>query len=119
MNGTRTIPIPIHGAIEVFLAPAIMAAPFVLGLGEIATAVAIVIGAVLLGSALSLVGDRRTVPLSAHAGFDYALAYIALIGGVVAGLTGDVPGLIFLAGVGAAQALLTATTRFSLSPRSA
>ncbi len=101
------------------LAPVIMAAPFVLGFGELATAVAIVIGAVLLGSALSLVGERRTVSLSAHAGFDYALAYIALIGGVVAGLLGDVGGMSFLVGVGAAQALLTATTRFSLAPRSA
>lgn len=116
---TRTIPVPIHGAVEVFLAPLIMAAPFVLGLGELATATAIVIGAVLLGSALSLVGERRTVSLSAHAGFDYALAYIALIGGVVAGLLGDVPGMILLVGVGAAQALLTATTRFSLATRSA
>ena len=116
---TRTLPVPIHGAIEVTLAPVIMAAPFVLGLGELATAVAVVIGAVLLGSALSLVGDRRTVPLSAHAGFDYALAYLALIGGVIAGIAGDVPGMIFLVGVGAAQALLTATTRFSLAPRGA
>lgn len=116
---SRTVPITIHGALEVTLAPVIMAAPFVLGLGEIATAIAVVIGAVLLGSALSLVGERRTVPLSAHAGFDYALAYVALIGGVVAGLFGDVPGMLFLVGVGAAQALLTATTRFSLAPRSA
>jgi hypothetical protein len=116
---TRTVPVTIHGAVEVALAPVIMAAPFVLGLGEFAAAVAIVIGAVLLGSALSLVGERRTVPLSAHAGFDYALAYIALIGGVVAGLLGDVAGMSFLVGVGAAQALLTATTRFSLAPRSA
>jgi hypothetical protein len=116
---SRTVPVTIHGALEVFLAPAIMAAPFVLGLGEVASAVAIVIGAVLLGSALSLVGERRTVTLSAHAGFDYALAYVAVAGGVVAGLTGDVAGMSFLVGVGAAQALLTATTRFSLAPSGA
>ena len=116
---TRTVPVTIHGALEVTLAPAIMAVPFVLGLGELTTAIAVVIGAILLGSALSLVGERRTVSLSAHAGFDYALAYVALIGGVVTGLLGDVPGMIFLVGVGAAQALLTAMTRFSLAPRSA
>ncbi|HEX6116919.1 MAG TPA: hypothetical protein VFY99_07440 [Solirubrobacterales bacterium] len=115
----RSVSLDIHGALEVTLAPAIMAAPFVLGFGELATAIAVVIGAVLLGSALSLVGERRTVSLSAHAGFDYALAYVALIGGVVAGLLGDVPGMTFLVGVGAAQALLTATTRFSLAPRGA
>ena len=116
---TRTIPVTIHGALEVSLAPVIMAAPFVLGLGELATAVAIVIGAILLGSALSLVGERRTVPLSAHAGFDYTLAWIAVAGGLLAGILGDVAGMSFLVGVGAAQALLTAATRFSLAPSGA
>ncbi len=116
---TRAIPLPIHGAVEVFLAPAIMAGPILLGLGSIATAVAIVVGAVMLGSALSLAGERRTVPLSAHAGFDYVLAYAALLGAVAAGIAGDATGTIFLVGVGAVQALLTATTRFSLAPRGA
>jgi hypothetical protein len=116
---TRTVPVTLHGALEVFLAPAIMAAPFVLGLGEVATAIAILVGAVMMGSALSLVGERRTVPLSAHAGFDYTLAWIAVAGGLVAGLLGDPAGMSFLVGVGAAQALLTATTRFSLAPRNA
>ena len=116
---SRTVPVTIHGALEVTLAPVIMAAPFVLGLGELATAVAVVIGAILLGSALSLVGERRTVPLSAHAGFDYTLAYVAVFGGLLAGILGDVGGMSFLVGVGAAQALLTASTRFSLAPRGA
>ncbi len=116
MNGTRTVPLDIHGAIEVFLAPAIVAAAFVLGLGTLAIAISVVIGVAMLGSAVSLVGEGRTVSLSAHAGFDYALAYIALVGGIVAGIAGDMPGLIFLAGVGAVQALLTAMTRFSLAP---
>lgn len=116
---TRTLTVPIHGAVEVFLAPAIMAAPFLLGLGNVATAFAVVIGAVMLGSALSLVGEGRTVPLSAHAGFDYAVAYVALAGAIAAAIAGDTAGTILLVGVGAAQALLAATTRFSLAPRSA
>ena len=119
MNGTRTVPVPIHGAIEVFLAPAIMAIPIVAGMGAIATATGIVLGAVMLGSALSLVGERRTVPLSAHAGFDYAIAWVAVAGGIAAGIAGDGPGMVFLVGVGAVQALLTAMTRFSLAPRGA
>ena len=116
---SRTVPVTIHGAVEVAFAPVIMAAPFVLGLGEVASAVGIVVGAVLLGSALSLVGERRTVPLSAHAGFDYTLAWIAVAGGLLAGILGDLGGMSFLVGVGAAQALLTASTRFSLAPRGA
>ena len=115
MSVTRTIPLPIHGAIEAFAAPAIMAGPFVLGLGTVTTAVALVIGAVLLWSAISVVGTERPMSLSAHASFDYALAYTAVIGGVVAGLSGEVLGMVFLVGVGAAHLLLTATTRFSIA----
>jgi hypothetical protein len=113
MSITRTIPLPIHGAIETFAAPAIMAAPFLLGLSTVATGVAVVVGAVLLGSALALMGTERTVPLSAHAGSDYALAYVTIAGAIVAGVAGDLLGMVFLVGVGAAQLLLTATTRFS------
>ena len=116
---TRTLSVPIHSAVEVFLAPAIMVAPFVLGLGNVATAVAVVIGAVMLGSALSLAGESRSVSLSAHAGFDYAVAYVALAGAIATGIAGDAAGTVFLVGVGAAQALLAATTRFSLAPRGA
>jgi hypothetical protein len=113
MGVTRTIPLPIHAGIEAFAAPAIMAAPFALGLSAIATGVAVVVGAVLLGSALTLMGSERSVSLSAHAGSDYALAYVTIAGAIVAGLTGDSLGLVFLAAIGTAMLLLTATTRFS------
>ena len=116
---TRTLSVPTHGAVEVIVAPAIMVAPFLLGLGNVATVFAVVIGAVMLGSALSLVGERRSVPLSAHAGFDYAIAYVYLAGAIAAAIAGDAAGTLFLVGVGAAQALLAATTRFSLAPRGA
>ena len=65
-------------------APALMAAPFLLGFGEPAGVVAFVIGAVLLGLALQTSGPGRAVPISAHAGFDYllAVAEAALRGGL-------------------------------------
>jgi hypothetical protein len=115
MSVTRTIPLPIHAGLEAFAAPAIMAAPFALGLSTIATGVAVVVGAVLLGSALALMGTERTVSLSAHAGSDYALAYVSIAGAIAAGLAGDLTGTVFLAGVGAAMLVLTATTRFSIA----
>lgn len=112
----RTVPLPVHGALETVAAPAIMFAPFALGLGEAATAVAMVLGATLLGLAVSLYGDgRRVVPLSAHAGFDYALALAAIVSGIAIGLaTGELAATVFLVGVGAAQTALTARTRFSV-----
>ena len=112
----RSIPLPVHAAIEVFAAPAIMVAPFLLDFGQAATVVAVTIGALLLGLALQAEGPRRTVPLSAHAGFDYLLAIAAAIAGLVIGLaTGEWYAAVFLVGVGAAQVALTASTRFSLA----
>jgi len=115
MSVSRAIPLPIHAGLEAFAAPAIMAAPFVLGLSAIATGIAVVVGAVLLGSALALMGSERYGSLTAHASSDYALAYVTIAGAIVAGIAGDIPGMIFLAGVGTAQLMLTATTRFSIA----
>jgi hypothetical protein len=113
---TRAISLSIHSAIEVIAAPAIMAAPFLLDFGQAATVITVSIGALLLGLALQSEGPRRTVPLSAHAGFDYLLATAAAISGLVIGLgTGEWYAAIFLVGVGAAQVALTASTRFSVS----
>jgi hypothetical protein len=116
MRLSRGIPAEIHGAIETFVAPAIMAAPFALGFSEATGVVAVAFGVLLLGLALSIYGQRRAVPLSAHAGFDYLLAIAAIIAGVAAGLAaGDVAATVFLVGVGAAHMALTASTRFSVA----
>jgi hypothetical protein len=115
MAGTRTIPFPVHAAIETVAAPAIMAAPLLLGFGQAATVIAFAIGALLLGLAVQAAGPRRTVPISAHAGFDYVLAAVAAIAGLAIGIgTGEWAQGIFLVGVGAAQVALTASTRFSV-----
>ena len=100
-------------------APAIMAAPFLLGFGTAATVITVGLGALLLGLALQVDGSGRSIPLSAHAGFDYALALVAAIAGLAVGLVADeqVAG-IFLVGLGAALVALTAMTRFT-APRSA
>lgn len=113
------IPLSVHGALEVLAAPAIMAAPFLLGFGQAATAVCFFVGVLLLGLALQVEGSGRSVPISAHAGFDYALAVVALIGGLAIGVaSGEWTATAFLVGVGAAQVALTASTRFSV-PRGA
>jgi hypothetical protein len=114
MTLTRGIPLSVHGAIEVFAAPAIMAVPFVLGFGELATVVAVGFGALLLTLALQIETPRRTMPLSAHAGFEYMLAVVAIGTGIGLGIATDAAAeAIFLVGIGAAQVTLTALTRFS------
>ncbi len=96
-------------------APAVIAAPFLLGFGEAATVVAFVIGALLLGFAVQAAGPGRTIPLSAHAGFDYMLAAFTGISGLAIGIaTGEWAQGVFLVGVGVASVALTASTRFSV-----
>ena len=115
----RGIPLSVHGALEMLAAPAIMVAPFALGFGTAATIAAVVVGALLLGLATQADSTRPNVPISAHAGFDYALAAFAVLSGVVVGLaTGEWYATVFLIGVGAAQVALSVATRFS-QPRGA
>ena len=116
---TRAIPLSLHGALEILAAPAVMVAPFLLGFGQAPTVITVALGALLLGLALQVEGPRRTVPLSAHAGFDYALALMALVGGLSVGLSTDEWAAgIFLVGLGVAEMALTAATRFT-APRGA
>jgi hypothetical protein len=116
---SRAIPLWAHVVVEMVAAPAIMVAPFLLGFGPGATVAAVTIGVLLLGHALQVEGPRRTMPLSAHAGFDYGLAFVALVGGLAVGLgTDEWSAGIFLVGVGIALMALTASTRFT-APRGA
>lgn len=112
---SRAIPISIHGALEMIAAPAIMAAPFLLGFELAATLVTVSIGVLLLGMSLELEAPRRSVPLTAHAAFDYTIATAAVVCGLAVGLAGgEWYATAFLAGVGAAMFTLTASTRFSV-----
>lgn len=110
----RGIPISIHSALEMFAAPAIMAAPFLLGFGPAATVLAVLLGVTLLGLSVQLESPTRSVPLRAHASFDYVLALVTACGGLAVGLiAGEWNSAIFLVGIGVAMVALTASTRFS------
>ena len=86
----RGIPLSIHGALEMLAAPAVMVAPFVLDFGTAATIATVLIGVLLLGLALQAEAPQPSVPISAHAGFDYALAAFAVLSGVIIGaVTGE------------------------------
>ena len=119
MTVFRYIPLWAHAGIETLLAPAMMVAPFLLGFGQAATVASVLVGVLLLGLALQLPGPQRSVSLSAHASFDYALAAFAMTAGLTVGIaTGAWGPAAFLVGIGAAMVALTASTRFS-APRGA
>ena len=116
MSLSRGISVTAHSAIEVIAAPVLMVAPFVLDFGTGAMVISVLLGVLLLGLALQVEDPSRSVPLSAHAGFDYVLAFTAVVAGLAVGLaTDEWYASIFLVGFGAAQALLTASTRFTMA----
>jgi len=111
----RTVPLAIHGVLEVFAAAALIAAPFLLGFGYAAGAASISIGTMLMGLALWTHGEQRSVPLSAHAGMDYLIGGLAIIAGLAVALdSAPLIATVFLVGFGAAHLALTASTRFSI-----
>ncbi len=112
----RGISLTAHSAIEVIAAPLLMVAPFVFDFGTAAMLISVVLGVTLLTLAIQVDSPGRSVPISAHADFDYLLVIVAVIGGLAIGLaTSEWYASIFLVGFGVAQALLTASTRFTLA----
>lgn len=114
MSASRAIPLHIHGALEVLGAPLLIVAPFVFDFGNLAAAVSIAIGAVLVGLAVSITDDRSRIPLRSHAELDYTIATVTIVAGIVLGLaSGHAVVTVFMAGFGALHMALTASTRFS------
>jgi hypothetical protein len=115
MSLFRAVPIHVHAALEVLAAPLLIAAPFALGFSDLAGAMSIALGILLVGLATSVYGegDRGNLPLGAHAGLDYTLAAATIAAGAVAAVGGDYIATVFLVGFGSAHLALTASTRFS------
>jgi hypothetical protein len=112
---TRTVSHSLHAAVEILGGAAVMAAPFVLGLGRSAAIVSVALGALAIGTALQIGGAERRMPLSAHAAFDYVIAAVAILAGLALGVaSGEWRATVFLVGVGVGQAALTASTRWSV-----
>lgn len=114
---SRLVPLSVHSALEIALGTAVMAAPFVFGLGAPALVTGFAVGAILVGIGIGSAGgsgERGTIPVSAHAAYDGGLA-IGLIGaGILLGIAGDLGALALLTGAGIAQTALTATTRYTV-----
>lgn len=117
MSAFRAVPIHVHSALEVVAAPLLLVAPFALGFSAAAGALSIALGILLTGLAVSIYGgqaDRGSLPLQAHAGFDYMLAAATIALGIVVGFAaGDYAAGIFMVGFGTAHLALSASTRYS------
>src|SRR4051794_21486766 len=97
MTALRLISLPTHAAIELALGLVVMGAPFLLGFTAAGLVVSVLVGALIVGLALSAVPvEGRSTPISAHFAYDRGIAIGLLGGALVLGIAGDVAATIFL-----------------------
>ena len=113
MTAFRAISLSAHGAVEIALGLATMVAPFVLGFGTAGGIAALLIGLVIVGSALTTV-DMRSINVGAHYALDHVMAPAILLAALGLGiLAGDRHATAYLAAVAVVQLGLNATTRYT------
>ena len=105
----------LHAALELITAVALIAIPFAIGLSADATITAGVLGVALFGLAVSATDSqgRGTLPISAHATYDMAIAFVLVAAAVVFGLAGETPALALLLAAGVAQLTLNGFTHYA------
>jgi hypothetical protein len=119
MTLARLVPLPIHAALEVALAPIVIAAPFALGLGPAAYVVALSIGVLLMGTGLATTTalSGRAAPqglrVSAHVDLDLGIALASAVSALAFAIGGDAAAGGFFGTTAVALGLLAVTTRYS------
>lgn len=110
MTALRPLSLPGHGAVELLLGVLALAAPFALHFGPAGVVVSVLLGVLTIGLALDATQPRV---VAAHQGFDYGLAFGAVLVALPLALSGEGPAALFLGALGLAQLTLIAGTRYS------
>ena len=119
MTLARLVPLPIHAALEVALAPIVIAAPFALGLDSRAYVVGMIIGVLMMGTGLAtttLLSGRdapQGLRVSAHLDVDLGIALASAFSALAFAIVGEFGAAAFFVTIAIAQCLLTVTTRYS------
>ncbi len=113
MTAFRLISLPVHGALELLVGLALLAAPFVLGFGPAGAILAVGIGVLVVGLAL---GAGDGLPVSAHLAFDQALVLTMAACAAALAWGGDREAALGFVAAAALQLALTTSTRYSRRP---
>jgi len=120
MTLLRLIPMQVHAVVETILAPVLIVAPFALGFSAPALVASVVLGVLLMGTALStgatLAGQDGGRRVSAHASLDLGLVGAAAVCTFAFGFAGDPVAGLFFGAVAILQGFLATTTRYSTLP---
>jgi hypothetical protein len=112
MSARRNLSLPVHGAIELAIGLAAMAAPAILGFGPAGFVISFSLGAILVGTSLNLTAGRGPI-LAWHRDFDSLFVLGAAAAALVLAIAGDAPAGFFIATLVAAQAALHLATRYT------
>ena len=122
MTLLRLVPMHVHAVLETLLAPAMIVAPFALGFDPGAMIASVILGVLLMGTALATgvalggAAQNGGLRVSAHASLDLGLALAAANSAVAFGFGGaGVTGLYFGA-VAIVLGGLATTTRYTTVP---
>jgi hypothetical protein len=109
------ISIHLHGAIELLIGAALVVLPWVLEFEPAAIAFSAALGVLVMGLALtaSEPGGRASIPLAAHAAYDWGLGVGLIAAGFTFGLLQGYQPMVFFLLAGAAELLLLARTRYA------
>jgi len=121
MTLLRLVPIHVHAVLETLMAPVLIVAPFVLGFEPAPMIAAVLLGVLVMGTALatgaSLSGSGDGgLRVSAHASFDLGIAIAAAFSAIVFGFSGDPVAGLFFGVVAILQTALVTTTRYATVP---
>lgn len=110
----RLISLTSHAALELLAGLAIMVAPFLLGFGPAGTAIALVLGVLVVGLALNAAStEGSTIPVAAHFAFDRGLAAGLLGAALLLTISGDRAAGVFFLAAAAVLLGLNVTTRYT------
>jgi hypothetical protein len=111
------ISIHMHGAIELLVGAALVALPLVLGFEPAVIAFSAALGALVIGLALtaSEPGGRASIPLAAHAAYDWGFGVGLIAAALAFGLLDGSQPMVFFLVAGAVELLLLAATRYTPS----
>ncbi|MGH9183753.1 MAG: hypothetical protein ACRDZ9_08125 [Acidimicrobiales bacterium] len=109
------IPVAVHGVIEYGAGVLFVVAPFLFDFSGGATALAVLLGFVILAFAAATGGPTGLIDqisVRTHAGLDYVLALFLLLSPYVFGFSGETAPTAFFIALGVAHLLVTVGTRF-------
>jgi hypothetical protein len=104
----RRLSLPEHGAVELVIGVALIAAPFVLGFGPVGLLASMTAGALLAGLAIS-----DSLPIATHMAADMLVAAASIALALVLGAAGETAAAGILAAAGAGELALGMATRWT------